>query len=425
MDRLIAPNSVIAAQADTAPATGTPQFATDGNPATDVPATQWPAYQYNAIQEELIAILAAASIAPDRTKNNQVVAAIKRLMQSTVVLADTGAVNAYAAVNPTPLVGGGTPTWVDGIVQAVKIAHTNTGASTYAPDGLPAIPIYGLGLQPLQGGELLLNGTAILMRTTIAGVNSGNPICVLMECTGGAQQVPPATQSQHAMQLGQATGRLLNVQVFNAAGSFTYTPTPGATTAIADVQGAGGQGGGSAACAAGQNSFGTGGHSGSRAVVRFSLSGVSTLACTVGAGGTTGAVGASGQTGGTSSLGTLASCPGGAGGNVLGPTTASFIGGNAAALPLASIGAVLQTISIQGGNAGQSALCIAVGTAISGTGGISPGYSGGIVGVAGTGVGSPGTQVGQGGSGAFTAASGAAQVGGAGIHGQVTIYEYA
>jgi hypothetical protein len=58
-------------------------------------------------------------------------------------------------------------------------------------------------LQPLQGGELALNGTAVLMRATIAGVNSGNPIAVLMECAGGAQQVAPATQSQHAVQMGQ------------------------------------------------------------------------------------------------------------------------------------------------------------------------------------------------------------------------------
>ncbi|KPD17273.1 hypothetical protein ADM96_20455 [Burkholderia sp. ST111] len=89
MDRLIAPNSVIAAQADAAPVTGTPQYATDGNPATNIPATQWPAYQYNAFQEEIIAILVAAGITPDRTNNAQVAAAIKRLGQKTVVLADT------------------------------------------------------------------------------------------------------------------------------------------------------------------------------------------------------------------------------------------------------------------------------------------------------------------------------------------------
>ncbi|WP_146126149.1 hypothetical protein [Burkholderia multivorans] len=205
MDRLIAANSVPMAQADTAPITGTPQGATDGNPAANIPATRWPSYQYNAIQEELIAILTAAGITPDRTNNSQIASAIKRLVQKTVILNDTGAANAYTATNTPPLTSA---TWVDGTVQQVKIANSNTGASTYAPDGLAAIPIYGLGLQPLQGGELAVGGTAVLMRQTIAGVNSGNPICVLMECAGGAQQVLPAAQSRHAVQLGQVRTRL-------------------------------------------------------------------------------------------------------------------------------------------------------------------------------------------------------------------------
>ncbi|MBB5444660.1 hypothetical protein HDG38_003289 [Paraburkholderia sp. WSM4177] len=154
----------------------------------------------NMIQEELRAIVVAAGITPSKTTYTQVLSAIKRLGQNTVVLADTGAANAYSAVNATPLVAG---TWLDGVVQQVKIAHANTGASTYAPDGLTAIPIYGLGLQPLQGGELVVGGTAVLMHATIAGVNSGNPICVLMECAGGAQQVTAGTQSNHAVNLGQ------------------------------------------------------------------------------------------------------------------------------------------------------------------------------------------------------------------------------
>lgn len=173
---------------------------TEGNPGSGIPATLERASWFNMVQEELRAIVVAAGLTPSKTTYNQVLSAIKRIGQNTVVLPDTGTANVYTAVNAVPLVSG---TWVDGVVQAVKIAHTNTGASTYAPDGLTAIPIYGLGLQPLQGGELLLNGTAILMHATIAGVNSGNPICVLMECAGGAQQVPPATASQHAVQLGQ------------------------------------------------------------------------------------------------------------------------------------------------------------------------------------------------------------------------------
>ena len=78
MDRLIATNSVDLAGADTAPLTGTPQYATDGTPPT-TPPTIFPAYQYNAIQEEILAVIAAASIAFDRTNNAQLLAAIRAL----------------------------------------------------------------------------------------------------------------------------------------------------------------------------------------------------------------------------------------------------------------------------------------------------------------------------------------------------------
>jgi hypothetical protein len=181
-------------------AASTPGFFTNGNPVAGIPATVLEADFTNMLMMELVNVVLAGGLTPSKTTYTQVRDAIKRLGQTTVVLADTGTANAYTAVNATPLVSG---TWVDGIVQAVKIAHANTGASTYAPDGLTAIPIYGLGSQPLQGGELVAGGTAILMHATIAGVNSGNPVCVLMECAGGAQQIAPATQSNQAVNLGQ------------------------------------------------------------------------------------------------------------------------------------------------------------------------------------------------------------------------------
>jgi hypothetical protein len=199
-------------------AASTEGYWTEGNPATGTPATIERASWFNMIQEELRAIVVAGGLTPSKTIYNQVLSAIRRIGQNTLVLADTGAVNAYTAVNATPLVAG---TWVDGVVQAIKIAHTNTSASTYAPDGLTAIPIYGLGLQPLQGGELLLNGTAILMHATIAGVNSGNPICVLMECAGGPQQVAAATNSNHAVSLGQF------LKVLSASGYFKIPDASG------------------------------------------------------------------------------------------------------------------------------------------------------------------------------------------------------
>ncbi|PRG49422.1 gp53-like domain-containing protein [Burkholderia multivorans] len=231
MDRLIAPNTVTAAQADTAPATGTPGYATDGNPASNIPATRWPAYQYNAIQEELMAIIAAGGLMPDRTNNAQVAAAITRICLSTAVLADTGAANAYAAANTPPL----TVLPSTGFIQRISIAHANTGASTYAPDGLTAKPIYGLGLQPLQGGELVVNGIATLIYLVAPTVNSGNGAWILLGCTGGTAQLGAGSYGVTPPQFDNSTKLATTAFVQRALGNnqnvTLYTAGPNVLTA--------------------------------------------------------------------------------------------------------------------------------------------------------------------------------------------------
>lgn len=389
---------------------------TEGNPGSGILATLERASWFNMVQEELRAIVVAGGLTPSKTTYNQVLSAIKRIGQNTVLLSDTGAVNAYAAANTTPLVAG---TWIDGVVQAVKIAHTNTGASTYAPDGLTAIPIYGLGLQPLQGGELLLNSTAILMHLTIAGVNSGNPICVLMECAGGAQQVPPATQPLHAMQLGQATGRLLKRTVFTSSATFTALATTNSIRAI--VVGGGGAGGGAQATSSGQLAVGSGGASGAYTEIGASTGFAGGIAVTVGAGGAA-ASGANGGNGGQSSLGTLATAPGGGGGpqGLVTATGFNFAQSSTPAIP-GVVGAVTYSLTLGGtATAGGAALNGAV---MSGSG------AGGYLGQGGStptvsGLGVNATGYGAGGSGAASGASVAARVGGAGSSGLVIIEEY-
>ncbi|MCP3017952.1 hypothetical protein [Cupriavidus basilensis] len=227
-------NSTVAATQPAPTGAGTSGFFTDGNPATGTPATVVPAEWLNAVMMELANAVTAAGLTLNKASFNQLTTAIKLLAKQPTILADSGAANAYTAVNSTPLVSG---TWVDGVSQRVKIANTNTGASTYSPDGLAAIPIYGLGLQPLQGGELLAGGTAALVRATIASVNSGNPICVLVDCQGGAQQVPNGTQSQHAGTLAQtisaagAACRLVysggNLVLNRYRGLYAYIPGSG------------------------------------------------------------------------------------------------------------------------------------------------------------------------------------------------------
>lgn len=180
-------------------ATGNPGFFTDGNPATGVPATIMPAEYQNMLMMEIINVLTAAGVTPSKSNFTQLLTAIKAVNRQGVILTDTGTAGAYAAANTPSL----TSLPATGYIQRVNIANANTGASTYAPDGLAAKPIYGLGLQPLQGGELPV-GVAVLMYLVQAGVNGGNGAWIVIESLGGASQVAPATKSQHALSLGQA-----------------------------------------------------------------------------------------------------------------------------------------------------------------------------------------------------------------------------
>lgn len=81
MDLLIADNSVPAASRDVIPTTGTPQWATDGNPTSSpvIPATSFPAAHYNMLMAELYNVVLAAGIEPDGKDWNQVYKAIKSM----------------------------------------------------------------------------------------------------------------------------------------------------------------------------------------------------------------------------------------------------------------------------------------------------------------------------------------------------------
>lgn len=128
--------------------------------------------------------------------------AVNAASKQRVILTGTGSVNVLAAANAVPMTA--LPT-VSGVVQTVAVKITNTGASTYSPDGLAARPIFGLGGAALQGGEMVANGIATLVSYVGPLLNGGALCWVLFECIGGAQQVVPATQSQHAVSYGQMT----------------------------------------------------------------------------------------------------------------------------------------------------------------------------------------------------------------------------
>ncbi|VVO63614.1 hypothetical protein PS870_00923 [Pseudomonas fluorescens] len=304
-------NSTAAATVPASTSEGTPGFFTDGNPATGVAATIMPAEFMNMVMMEIINVLTAAGITPSKSDFTQLLTAIKSVNRQGVTLTDTGSANAYAAANAPAL----TVLPATGYSQRVNIAHANTGASTYASDGLAAKPVYGLGLQPLQGGELPV-GVAVLMYLVQAGVNGGNGAWIIIESLGGASQIAPATKSQHAVTLGQLQN--WGSQMFSANGTFnvpagitmvyvTLCGSGGGGAAYFDVSSAGGGGGGGA--------------SGLR--VPVAVTPLTAITVTVGVAGTGGqSAGAAGVAGGASSFGALLSAPGGAGG------TAAGIGGS-------------------------------------------------------------------------------------------------
>jgi hypothetical protein len=220
-------NSTAAATIPASTAAGTPGFFTDGNPATGVAATIMPAEYQNMLMMEIINVLAAAGVTPSKSNFTQLLTAIRAVGRQGTILTDTGVAGTYAAANTPALAA--LP--ASGYIQRINIANVNTGASTYAPDGLAAKPIYGLGLQPLQGGELPA-GVAVLMYLVQAGVNGGNGAWIVIESLGGASQVAAATKTLHALQLGQGQsmfsspiGTATNLKMTVATVSATATVT--------------------------------------------------------------------------------------------------------------------------------------------------------------------------------------------------------
>lgn len=221
-----------------------------------------------------------------------------------------------------------------------------------------------------------------------------------------------------------ATGRLLNIQIFTSSG--TYTPTPGANTAIVEIVGGGGGSGGTTAQASGSGALSQSASSGSYAKVRIT-SGLAATAVTIGASGTAGTSTTSGGTGGTSSFGTLVSCPGGKlGVNGSGSTVvAVVIGAFSPAAPTIT-GANVQAIISQQGTQGLTGIAEGSGLlGVGGPGGGTPFGPGGSGGTSGSGNVANVPSYGAGAGGSYMGASGPLTLGAAGGAGIVIVSEYA
>jgi len=325
--------------------------------------------------------------------------------------ADTGAANAYVSSFVPAL-----PTLTDGMRVTFKAKTANSGASTLAVNGSSAYPLYSHANQALQGGEIIANGLIEVEwnSTLTAWVLCGN--------SGGALPVAPATQSNHALQLGQAVGRLLGVQVITSSG--TYIPTNGTKNAKFRAVGGGGGGGGSSSTSTGQQACANGGQSGAY-IELFAAITAASYAVTIGAAGTRGSAGGAGGAGGATVVAGILNAPGGSGGGAGTASSSTVTLGNngpSATYPTATTGTALALIPA---NPGEPFL--ALGSSAQqvkgGRGGSNPLGVGGAPGVGAAG--QVGVGFGVGGGGCSQYASNAGDVGGAGTIGIIIIEEYA
>lgn len=219
------------------------------------------------------------------------------------------------------------------------------------------------------------------------------------------------------IKLAGQSGGLLNVQVFDSAGSSTYTPTAGTQSVIVEVCGAGAGSGGCAATGGGQVSMSGGGGSGAYAKSRIT-SGFSGVSVVVGAAGAAGAAAGNGGDGGQSSFGTVVAAGGiGSVAGIVQTAPGGQGGGTGGATP--SVGNIVKAAGCKG-DIGYS---FTVTTPIGGTGGNS--FFGGGGGGGGPGaVGFAGNAPGAGAGGSSNLALFSARVGAVGAAGIVIVYEY-
>lgn len=323
---------------------------------------------------------------------------------------DTGTANSYVVSCSPPITS-----LVDGHRITFKAKNGNTTSSTLTLNGLTNYPLYSQSQQALQGGEIVANGLVEV------AWNSTLNAFALCSSTGGRIQVPSATSSNQAVNLGQlnavGSGRLLNVQTFTSTG--TYTATAGTSSVVVEGVGAGGGSSAAPATTSTQVSIVCGGGAGAYGKGRYT-SGFSGVTVTIGAGGVGGTSGTPTATaGGTTSFGSLLVCPGGSAGSSAGPAAPPFFpqGGVTSSGPTGAniVGAPGAAATPAYANATQSFLGSPGANSQFGGGGWVPTFGN---------AGIDGQSYGSGASGPCQGTSGALVNGGNGKPGVVVIYEY-
>jgi hypothetical protein len=354
---------------------------------------------------------------------------------STVTITSTATETTYSEDSGTATPSAGTlnihgTTGVittSGAGNTVTINAGATVATSYVEDTGTAVPA-GSVLNIKGGTGITTSGTGDTVTITNsatatvydANTGSATPLAGVLNIHGTG--VITTTGSGNTLTISSSGGAgfsAVNIQTFTASG--TYTPTTNMQYCVVEVIGGGGGAGGAPASGVDQFSLGGSGSGGEYARGVFTATTIgASQTVTIGAGGT-GGTGAVGSGGNTTSLGTLITCVGGAGGNIIGPSTSN------------------ELLGIAGGTGGTGgnfrmpgdSTCPINAFFYIGVGGFASYSNGGdsFYGSGGifsniSGPGGNGTGYGAGGGGVINSPSTAASTGGNGTNGLVIVTEY-
>lgn len=362
-----------------------------GAPGSLIPAT-WG----NGVTDEILNVIRASGLEPSETDATQLLRAIQKTSQAgeDKYAMDIGVANIYMA-NYVPAV----TTLKDGLSLRFTARNANSGASTFAPNGLLGKPLISLSMSALRPAEIADGSVCSVVFST--ALDSW----LLVYASGGLA----------------TGGRLLSVRTMTSSG--VYVPTVGMKNVLVQVLGGGGGSAGIGSTNSTQYALAGGGASGSYAQAWLSASTIgASQAVTVGAGGAAGATMGNGGGGGTSSLGSLVSAPGGGGSPWISFVPAAGMGLFTGGYP--GVPATGGNIVNSAGAAGAPGISVN-GSTLAGHGGNSPLGCGGFGSSAAGAIASPGTGYGSGAGAIANAPSLAGRPGAAGAPGVVIIYEYA
>jgi hypothetical protein len=378
-----------------------------GTKANDTagPSGQLSADEFNNLATELENAVTSAGLGLTGASVTQMAQSLFLHGVKAQTFQDSGAANAYVATPTSGASGVLLPsnyTPLPGTIIIFKAAFTNTTASTLNIGQTTGTLI---GSKPIRTQA----DVAIPANSLIAGQYVQLVYNPAFNAGGGAWELLPWATSG---------GKLLNVQVFSANG--TYTPTAGMLNVIFEVQGGGGAGGGLTTPGAGNISLGAPGGCGSYAKGRFTAAQIgASQVVTVGAAGVA-ASNTAGTNGGTSSVGALITAPGGVGGSLLNNQAPGASNGNGSIAGTPTGANIAQSIgtcpNLSISSSATAAQAGAGAPSIFGNGGTPPILNGGGV---------PAQNYGAGGSGVVAGSGGTAQAGGAGKAGIIIAMEYA